>query len=248
MALLAGQGDLQPVEALAVGDDAHVALFLLQDRSLLDMELEKRAQLAVTYRFGALEADPFQFVAEPQAVAVFAVIRPRLVMHSGKDAGGQHGRGVPGALLIGPVDDLDGMPGLDAEIVERAHDLEPRQNAQNAIVPPARRLGIEMAADHHRRQRFVLAVAVGEHRPHGVDGDRHPRLFAPFLEQAAALAVLVGQRLPVAPATHAGSDLRHFMDRIPEPLALDPEVVGLCRHDHSGPVSSWLGTYTPRPI
>ena len=44
MRVLAGQRHLQPPEALPVGDDADVLPLGLEDRALLDMELEIRLQ------------------------------------------------------------------------------------------------------------------------------------------------------------------------------------------------------------
>ena len=134
------------------------------------------------------------------------------------------------ALLVGPVDHLDRIFRPDAEIVEGADHLERAEHAEHAVIAAAGRLGVEMAADHHRRQRRVGALAAGEHGAHAVDVDRHAGGLAPALEQPAALAVLVGQRLAVAAAAHARADLGDLVDRVPEPVAVDPEIVGGLAH------------------
>src|SRR5690606_22219949 len=139
-------------------------------------------------------------------------------------AGGEHGRREARAFLVGPVDHLDRIARPEAEIVEAPHHLQRAEHAEHAVITPAGRLGIEMAADHHRRQRRVTPLATGEHVAHGVDLHGHAGILAPALEQASALAILLGQRLTVAAAAHAGSDLRDLVDRLPEAIAINAQI------------------------
>ena len=145
-------------------------------------------------------------------------------MHAGKDARRQHGWRVAGAFLVGPVGDDDRMPGLDAEIVERADNFEAAQNAEHAVIFAAGRLRIEMAADIDRQRIRIGALATGEHGAHLVEAHFEPCRLAPFLEEAPALAVLIGQRLPVIAAGNARADLRHLHDGIPETIGIDTQV------------------------
>ena len=79
------------------------------------------------------------------------------------------------ALLVGPVGDDDRMLGLDAEIVERAHDLQPAEHAEHAVELAAGRLRVEVAADIDRQRGRIGALAPREHRAHLVDADRRAR-------------------------------------------------------------------------
>ena len=79
-------------------------------------------------------------------------------------------------------------------VVERAHDLEAAEHAEDAVVAAAGDLGVEVAADHHRRQRVVAARPAREDVAHAVDGDRATGRLAPSDEQVAHLLVGVVER------------------------------------------------------
>ncbi len=117
MALLAGQCDLQPPQALSVGDNANVLAFGFEDGTLLDMQLEQRMDLACADLLIALPVNTLQFITEFLALGVFAIVGPILFMDAGKDSGGEHGRCKARSFFIGPVDHDDGMFGLDVEII-----------------------------------------------------------------------------------------------------------------------------------
>jgi hypothetical protein len=57
-----------------------------------------------------------------------------------------------------------------------------------------------------------------------------PGLVAPALEQGAAFAIGIGQRLAVVAARHARADPGHFHDRIPQPGAVDLQVRARVSH------------------
>ena len=186
VALLAGERHLQPFQPLAVRDDADVDVLVLEDRPLLDMQLEEGLHLAGADLLVALPADALQLVAEALALAILAIVGPVLAVHAGEHAGGEHGRRVAGALLIRPVGDDDRMLRLDAEVVERADHLQPAEHAEHAVELAAGRLRVEMAADIDRQRVRVGAFTAGEHRAHLVDAGRQPGLVAPALEKMAA--------------------------------------------------------------
>ena len=87
VAVLAGDGDLGPGEALAVSDNADVLAFGFQDRALLDMQFEHGVHLVLAGAdfLVAHPADALQFVAEFLAVVIFTVIGPILGVDAGKD-------------------------------------------------------------------------------------------------------------------------------------------------------------------
>src|SRR5262249_53760088 len=133
MCVLAGYRDLVPAHALHAGYDADHLLLVLEDRPLLDMELEHRLELVRAGLLAAAIADALQLVEKGDAVAVSALIGILRREHAGKHARSEHGGGVARALLIGPVDDLDGCIGLVALLVQRAHGLERTEHAEHAI-------------------------------------------------------------------------------------------------------------------
>ena len=89
-------------------------------------------------------ADPLQLVAEAVALGIHPIIGPVERMTPREHARSKHGGGKARAFLVRPVDDDDGVFGLDVQIVEGADDLEPAQNTQNPVVFAARGLGVEV--------------------------------------------------------------------------------------------------------
>ena len=151
-------------------------------------------------------------------------------MHPGEHARRQHRRREPRALLVGPVRHHDRMPRPDPEVVHRPHHLERPEHAQHPVVLAPGRLGVEVAADIDRQRVRILARPGREHRPHRVDAERQPRRVAPAPEQRPPLGVGVGQRLAVVAPRDPRPDLRHLHDRVPEPGAVDPQVLARCSH------------------
>ena len=76
----------------------------------------------------------------------------------------------------------------------------------------------------------IGAFAAGEHGAHLVDPEGQARRLAPALEQVPAFAVRVGQRLAVIAAGDARTDFGHFLNGLPEPVAVDPKVFAGSRH------------------
>ncbi|MCU1533477.1 MAG: rne, partial [Arthrobacter sp.] len=121
--------------------------------------------------------------------------------------------------------DLDRRFGLDAVVVERAHDLDAGQYAVVAVELAAGRLGVDVAAGHDRGQGIVAAGAAHEAVADLVDGDGHSGVPGPADDQVAALPVQVGERQPADAALGRGADLRQFHERGPQPFAVDAQSV-----------------------
>ena len=233
MRLLAGEGDLKPVQPLAMGDDSDIDIFVLEDRPLLDMKLKEGRQLARADLFIADPADPLEFAADGLAGSVGAAIGPVQRMHTGKHARRHHRRRETCAFLVGPVDHLNRVAGLDAGFVQRANDLQPGQHPKDAVVFSTGRLSVEMASYHHRRQGRVGALAPGEHGAHFVEPHFKTFCLAPCLIKTPSLGILICQRLAIVAAGDAGADLRHFHQRIPQPVAVNPEILAALIHQPS---------------
>ena len=125
--LPAGQGELEPPEPLAVGDDADLPALGLEDRPLLDVVARnRRASCAPrpARRPSSRSARARRRSACPRDRSAH---RRSRAMHPREHARGQHRRREARALLVGPVGDHDRMPGADAEVVHRPHHLERRR-------------------------------------------------------------------------------------------------------------------------
>ena len=187
MALETSEANFIPALTLTVGDDADVDRLVLEDRALLDVELEIGVHRTPADGLAPHESDPLQFVAKRLALGVDARVGEFLREDAGEHARRHHRGGEARALLVGPVHDLDRMPGPDVEIIHRAHDLERAENAEHTVEFASGRLGVEVAADEDGRQRRLGAIASREHVAHLVDLDRAPGGLAPLPEQVAAL-------------------------------------------------------------
>ena len=229
MAVLADDIDLVPALALGGGDDADVGAVLFEDRALLDVQLEEGVHRPAADLLGAGVADPIQFLADRLAVEILDAEGEIEREGACEHARGGHRRCEARAFLVGPHGDLDRMPGLDPDVVQRAHDFERRQDAENAVELAAGRLRVEMTAGHHWRQLRIGALAAREHVADLVDLDRAAGGLAPFREQVAALAVEIRQRLAVAAALGGGADLGHFHQAVPQAGAVDREIAAM-RH------------------
>ena len=97
------------------------------------------------------------------------------------------------SFFVGPAHHFEGSTGSDCAIVQGAHQLEAREYAENAVVFPARHLGIQMAADEHRGKRFVLARAARKNVAEAIDTDGAARLAAPVDELVAHFPIRIGE-------------------------------------------------------
>ncbi|EDT38623.1 ribonuclease E [Burkholderia ambifaria MEX-5] len=182
---------------------------------------------------GARIADARELLADRLAGAVgarqpvFERIDAR--EHAGRDHRGREAR----TFLVGPDHDVDRALGLDARIVQRAHDLESAEYAVDAVIAAAGRLRIGVRARHHWRGVGIAARAAREHVAHPIHPHRAAGVARPLHEQVARLAVEIGQRETAYTALWRRADLRHPFERCPQPRAVDPrcacEVVTHCR-------------------
>ena len=208
-----------------MGDDADVLALGFENRPLFDMQFEESLHPAGADFFVALPADAFQLVAEFFALRIGVLVDIVLLQHAGEDARCHHRWCKARTFLVRPVGDDDGMLRVDVEVVESADDFEPRKHAQHAVIAPAGRLRVEVRSDIDGQGIGVGAGPRHEHGAHLVDAHAAAGFLAPFLEQPAPFAILVGDCLAVRSAGNPGADLGHFVDRIPEPVAVDLQVL-----------------------
>ena len=84
--LLAGQRDLQPPQPLAVGDHADIDALGLEDRPLLDVQLEERLHLPPAHRLRRPSSRSAPARRRTQPLGVGPGIRPVEVVHAREDA------------------------------------------------------------------------------------------------------------------------------------------------------------------
>ena len=223
MGVLAQHLDIGEDRVVAVGDGADGDAGFLQQRALFDVQFEIGIDGAATDGVVAVVADAPEFVAEAASGAVGGGMGLGEGEHAGEDRGAHQAGGEAGAFLVGPVDDFQGASCGDAGFGDAAHGFERAEHAERAVEFAARRLGVEVAAEHHRGEAGVAAFAAGEHVAHGIDGDRQAGLAAPIGEQVAGIAVAVGQAHAVDAAMRQGGDRAGGHEVGPQAFAVDAD-------------------------
>ena len=225
MRVLAFHRHLIPALRQRVGHHAQLQALVLQLRPLLDMQFEVGAELLQLRRVGAaLPADAAQLLAEDLALRVLLGQHFGLGEDAHRRAAAHHRWREAGALLVGPIDQHQRRLGLCPGLVQRAHHLQPGQHAQNAVELAARRLRVQMAADGDRLARRIAARPAEDHVADAIDAQRQPGRLAPALEQRPALAIQIGQRLPVAAALGGAADAGDLHQAVPQSRAAQRDV------------------------
>jgi hypothetical protein len=218
MGFLAGQGEFQPPEALAVGDDADLLVLGLEDRALLDVIFEIGVHLAAPT--SSSPTQPMRFSSSPKllpsmVLAAIGVVE-RVTPAKTPEASMAGAKRAPSSLvqLVTTIGCLVLMPRSFS-----CGRLRARQHAEHAVIFAAGRLGIEMAADIDRHRDRVGA---------GGGSNMVPIWSTPMVRPASShqrwkrrrpFGVVVGQGLAVVAAGNAGADLRHLHEHVPEPIA-----------------------------
>jgi hypothetical protein len=162
MALEAGNLAVIPQHALAGIDDADGLALGLQNRALLDVQLDEAAELLEADRLVAAITDAVERLADGGALCVLS--RQDVVGGEIADVscGRHHRRRETRAFLVGPVDHADRRFGLDAGVVQRADHFQCAERSQDAVIFATGRLGVEMRADADRKLRHVASLAQAE--------------------------------------------------------------------------------------
>ena len=226
VAVLTDRHRVVPDLALRASDDADALFLTLQDRSLFDMQFEIRIRLERSRRFRSAIADAVQGGLHCHALGIRQAVSLIQTEHAGPDAGAHQAVAEATAFLIGPVDQLNGGLGDDAQIVQAAHHLQPGDHAQRAIEFSAGRLAVQMAAEQHRRSGWIAAGAASKHVADRVHPHRQTKRLTFRAEPVPAAFVHVGQGQPPDAALRGGADFGEAHQRVPEALAVDA-LIGL---------------------
>ena len=98
--------------------------------------------------------------------------------------------------LLGPVDDANRALGLDVVLIEDFEDLQPSENAENAIVAATRWLCVQVRPHHDWRHVFLLAGSNGEKVAHLVEEGLAAQLFGRPHEPVSHFLVRVIETQP----------------------------------------------------
>ena len=145
---LALEDDFDATDADDRADDTDIEEARFQHDALLDMQFQKGADVVALG-----EVEPVGIAADaPQGVAQFFAAGPAEIEHfvveyAGDPAAADARQPIFARLLGQEVDDLDGVPGPDARIAQRANNLEPGGDAGDAVEPSAGRHGIAVRSN-----------------------------------------------------------------------------------------------------
>ena len=211
------------VIALHAGDGADAAAFGVEDRALLDVELE----IGVRFDRAGLElariADAAELVADGKPVVVTDGVGLVERQRAGPDAAAEDVGVEAHALLVGEGDDRDRTLRRDPGLLQGRDGFERRKHPERAVVAPAGRDSVDVGAEHHGR-----AVALARHQAEDVadpvDPDIEAELPHPRDEKIPALAVLVGQRQPAAAAVAGVADPGQGFEPPQQAVAVDAEI------------------------
>src|SRR5215471_12415489 len=223
--LLPENGGLEPADTLDAIDDADGFVFSLENRALLDMQLEVRRKGMITASLRSAISDRFQCLTKRRAAAIRSRTGPFFIEGAREHARRHHRRSKSGALFVGPVDDLDRGEGLVARINQRPQRLERTEDAEHAVELSSSRLSVEMAADRNRWNIASLAAPACEHRSHRIDGDGAAQRLRSGLEPVAHLAVTFGQGQATNSTFRRSPNRCRLHEVMPKPLTIDREVL-----------------------
>ena len=209
-----------------MGDHPDRDAFGLQDRTLLDVQLEVGVDVAPAHPGVADIADRGERAAVGDAVVVGAGPGPFDVAQTREDGRSEHRRIEAGALLVRPVHHLDGPASLDAVIVEGAKDLEPGEHPEDSVEPAAGVLRVEVTAHEHRRRGVLASLAAREDVAHLVDTHLRARVPAPGDEEVPHLLVRRIEREPAKSLVPPRPDPGRRHHGVPQPNVVDLQEVG----------------------
>ena len=226
----ADNSELLPRDALHAGDRADRDALGLEDRTLLDVQLDVGVgERSGRARPGTGVADADQLVAETRSVDgphVECVLdrhapdEHRTAEHVGREAS---------ALLVGEEGDGDRVVGDHAVRGERLDHLEARENAEVAVEAPAGAHRVDVRTRHHRRK----IMPPGPHADDVADGvDRHveTEIAHPRHHEVAPEAILFGERqtraTPLPLGTDDRADLAQGLESVGQPARVDPQIAG----------------------
>src|SRR5262245_53628217 len=221
MAGAAGDGDLGPGQPGDTFDRSDSAVFVLEDRTLFDVQFEvsmwpEPAGLDAPGVADALELLPYAPSVDP---ANRVGVRKRKTADI--DQAAHRVRRKARAFLVRESDERQRPAGDVVHIVQRLARFEPGQDAIEAVIATAGRDRVDMRPEHHRRG-VRTAGADADDVANGVDGDGKGELAHPFDKQIAPGAILVAKCEATIAAAWQGTNPVEHRKPLEQSIAVDP--------------------------
>ncbi len=224
MVRLPCKDQLGPGDALHAFHGADREAFGLQRRALLDMQLDIGVDVRPPHRrFASITYAPQRL---PSDGAVDADGRQRRFQRqrAGEDQAAEHVGLEARAFLVGEEGDRKRPPGDEAGVVERLHDLEPRENAERPVVPAAGLDGVDVAP-HHDRRAVLQPAPNADDIADGVDGNGEPQFAHPADDEVAAPPIGLAEGETVDPAVRPRAHLGQPFEARGESRAIHSKIV-----------------------
>src|SRR5262245_29876440 len=221
MAGAAGDGDLGPDHSGDTFDRSDGAVFVLEDRTLLDVRFEVSMWSEPAGLGAAGVADALEFVPHAPSVdpADRVGVRERNTTNIGQAAHRIWRKAR--AFLVGESDERQRPAGDVAHIVQGLTYFKPGQDSIEAVIATASRDCVDMRPEHHRRG-VRTARADADDVANGVDCDGKRELAHPFNEQIAPGAILVAECEATIAAARQGTDTVEGRKPFEQPITVDP--------------------------
>ncbi len=170
---------------------------------------------------------PLKLFTESLAMNINSPVEPIFIQFSRPDARAHHGRGEPGTLFVGPIDDNNRSLGLNAIVVDGPQYLQGAHDPQDPVEAATFRLGIHMRADHYRWKFGAFAGSFAKDVPHLVNHHLKIYLMKPLYEQISGLLVFIRQRQALNASSGSSPYFGHFFQGSPEALTIYSEVFSM---------------------
>ncbi len=236
----AGHRDREAPRPADRRDDGERPVGLEQHRPLLDVRLEIADEVVGASRrladAGRVEPEGPEGLVEADARGVD--VRPPVLIPGPRDRARAEERGAePRPLLVPERYDLDRDRQPLAASMQAAHDGDPEEHAEDAVVAAGVRHGVEVRAEDERRRARRRALVAAPLVPRGVLPGRHARLVHPPGGHRVHRRVL-GREVDAADAGRGRADPCKL-------LATGQDLGGV--DSHAAPASAYTSRAAPTP-
>ena len=217
-------------------DNAELQARGREHRTLLDVALQVGVRRRETCGLRPDEAVPRQLTLDSDTPAILERIGSLERDATSRDRATEHVDAESHTLFLREEGDLQRPGGRDAELVERAHDLDAAEHSEAPVEGAGGRDAVDVRADHYRGSSGIRALAACKDVAHTVDTHRETGILHPGDHQLASPCVVIRERLPIdARETRALIDVRtdsgELLQRGPEPRPVDLDHIRSLSHE-----------------
>ena len=217
-------------------DNAELQARGREHRTLLDVALQVGVRRRETCGLRPDEAVPRQLTLDSDTPAILERIGSLERDATSRDRATEHVDAESHTLFLREEGDLQRPGGRDAELVERAHDLEAAEHTEAAVERARCRHAVDVRADHYRGSSGIGALAACKDVAHTVDAYREPRVAHPRHDQLPTARIVVGERLAIDACEACAlidvrTDSGELLPRGPEPRPVDLDHIRSLSHE-----------------